>query len=136
MSSYIDASLAPGEQVLHRARFPIVHWVLAWLMLLLLGVFVIGIVIFAIWAVRMRTTEMGVTDHRVILKAGLFRRHTREIAVTTVETVEVHQSVLGRLFGYGRILIKGTGEAELLFPPMQNPLRFRRAIEEGRGETR
>ena len=55
-----------------------------------------------------------------------------ELAVESVESVQLDQSVWGRLFGYGRLLVTGTGDARILFPPMAEPVKFRRAIESGR----
>jgi uncharacterized membrane protein YdbT with pleckstrin-like domain len=91
-----------------RAGFPSIYWILAWLTLLLLGPLLIGLFLFARWAAHMLTTEFAVTDHRVILKRGLFNRATQEIAIDSVEGVELEQSLWGRLFGFGRVVVRGT----------------------------
>src|ERR1700748_2631852 len=99
--SYIDQSLGDGETVIARAHFSWVYSLLAWLALIVLGIFVIGIVIFLSMMIRKWTTEIGVTSHRFVEKKGLFSLHTNEIALNNIEGVQVHQGMLGKIFGYG-----------------------------------
>jgi uncharacterized membrane protein YdbT with pleckstrin-like domain len=132
MTQYVDRTLAPGERILRRGRFPNTLWLVAWLALLVLGIVLVGIFIFAVSAVKMLTTEFAVTDRRVILKRGFFRLDTSELAVGSIESVSVHQGFFGLIFGFGRISITGTGDSQILFPPMADPVGFRSAIEAAR----
>ena len=78
--------------------------------------------------IRRRATEIVVTDRRVILKRGLIARHTVEMNVGKIETVDVEQGLAGRLWGYGTLLIHGTGSG---FEPLVGigaPLSIRNAI--------
>lgn len=129
---YIDESLAPGETIIQRGKWPTAHWVLAWAVLLVLGIIVVGIFIFIAMVVKMKTTDFAVTNRRVILKEGWLNRRTHELAVESVEGVALTQTIWARLFGYGRIVVTGTGEATIVFPPMGQPVQFRRAIEAAR----
>jgi hypothetical protein len=131
--SYLEKSLAPDEIVMVRGEWPTIHWIGAWAALLFLGIFVVGIVIFLrSWAV-MSTTEFAVTNRRVVLKRGWFNTSTQELAVESVEGVRLTQSFWGKIFGYGHVIVTGTGDARIVFPPMAHPVTFRRAIEAGRG---
>ena len=76
------------------------------------------------------TTEMVITDKRVILKTGFVSRKTFEINLSKVETVIVDQSVFDRLFGSGSIKVVGTGGSSEPFKYIDKPLEFRRAIME------
>jgi uncharacterized membrane protein YdbT with pleckstrin-like domain len=134
MTSYIQSSSSPDETMQLRARYPIIYWVAAWLVLLLLGWLIIGIVYFLHRAIRMGTTEMAVTDSRVVLKQGWISRRTNELELDSIETVAFRQSVLGRIFNYGALTVRGTGEAVIAFPPVQDPVTFRQAIEQARSE--
>jgi len=58
---------------------------------------------------RRRATEIVVTDRRVIFKRGLLSRHTVEMNVSKIETVDVEQGLSGRIWDYGTLLIRGTG---------------------------
>lgn len=133
---YIEQSLAPGETVLQRGKYPAVYWFGAWMMLLFLGIIIVGIVLFIRAAIIMKTTDFAVTNRRVILKRGWLNRSTQEIAVESVEGVVLNQSLIGRLFGFGRVIVTGTGEATIVFPPMSHPVAFRRAIEAARAMGR
>ena len=129
MSRYIKRSLGEGERVEIVGRFPTVFWIGAWATLIVLGPFLIGVYFFARWAVYMKSTFAVVTNQRVILKRGLIRRWTEELAVDSIESVELDQSVLGRLFGYGTITVHGTGEASIELPPVAHAVAFRRALQ-------
>lgn len=131
---YIDESLAPGETIIARGKWPAIFWVGAWAALLLLGIIVIGVFIFASMVIKMKTTDFAVTNRRVILKEGWLNRKTHELAVESVEGVSLDQSLWARLFGFGRVIVTGTGEARIVFPPMAHPVNFRRAIEAARAD--
>ncbi len=136
MVQYVDKSLAADETVLVRGRWPVAYWVGAWVVLLVLGILIIGIFLFVRAVIRMKTTEFAVTDKRVLLKTGWLTRTTHELAVESIEGVHLDQSIWGRLFRYGRVVVTGTGEARIHFPPMAEPIAFRRAIEEARTQGR
>lgn len=135
MPQYVDKSLAADETILVRGRWPLAYWVGAWVQLIVLGVVIIGIVMFIAAVIRMKTTQFAVTDRRVILKRGWITRTTEELAVESIEAVHLDQSLWGRLFRYGRLIVTGTGDARVHFPPMAEPIEFRRAIEEARARA-
>jgi uncharacterized membrane protein YdbT with pleckstrin-like domain len=129
---YIEESLAPGERVVQRGRWPWLFWLGAWVVLLTLGWLIVGVIWFAALFIKFRTTRWAVTDRRIILKRGLITRDTQELSTRSVEAVQVHQGVLGRLFNYGRLVVTGTGDAVIYFPSTTDPIAFRRAIEAAR----
>ena len=159
MASYIDQSLGAGETVITRARFHWLYTVYAWGSLLLPLTVLLGLYIHAgdktrdaanplswalflvaVWVimglitlirmlVRRWTTEIGITSHRFVEKYGLFTMRTNEIALPNIEGVRVHQSLLGRLFGYGTVKIEGTGVDSVITPHIADPVGFVRAIQ-------
>ncbi|MCX7359395.1 MAG: PH domain-containing protein [Alphaproteobacteria bacterium] len=131
---YIDESLADGETIIQRGKWPGIFWFGAWAALIVLGIVVVGIFIFIGAAIKMKTTDFAVTNRRVILKRGWLNRHTQELSVESVEGVSLDQSIIARMFGYGRVVVTGTGDAVIAFPPMANPVGFRRAIEAARAD--
>jgi len=128
--SYIDESLVAGETILHRGR---VSW---WSQfgLVLLGVVTLIVVvglIFLAWAwVRVRSTEVAITNRRVIAKFGFIKRHTVEINLDKVEALRVEQGFWGRLLNYGTIFVSGAGTSVAPFPDIADPLVFRRKFME------
>ncbi|HEY5047498.1 MAG TPA: PH domain-containing protein [Rhizomicrobium sp.] len=127
--SYIEQSLGAHETLVARAQFHWIYRLQAWLALIVLGWFLIGIWIFFSMMIRMWTTEIGVTTGRFIEKTGLFSLKTNEIALSNIEGVRVTQSFLGRIFGYGHLRIEGTGIDAVEIPNIADPVAFRRAIE-------
>ena len=129
MASYVESVLGPGEQVLHHGR--VSAWSQFWLWLagiLLLPAFGVGLIFLGIAWIRMRTTELAVTNRRVIAKFGLIRRDTIEIQVSRIESVQVHQSVSGRLLGFGTIVFSGAGTPQVSIPQIADPMSFRKAV--------
>src|SRR4051812_41880888 len=110
MGSYIDAVLINDERVMYRAR--ISKWSL-WPQLvfgaLLIPLFGAGLLLW-LWAwIAYTTTELAITNKRVIAKTGLVQRRTTEMFLEKIESIQVDQSIFGRLFNFGSILISGTG---------------------------
>jgi len=127
--SYIERSLGHGEKLVARAHF---HWwysLKAWLALIFLGIFVIGLIIFFDMMIRKWTTEIAVTNHRFVMKTGFFSLKSNEISLQNVEGVTVTQSFWGRLLNYGHLEIEGTGVGEVKIPDIANPVGFRRSLE-------
>jgi uncharacterized membrane protein YdbT with pleckstrin-like domain len=75
------------------------------------------------------STEFGVTSKRVIMKLGFIRRYTYENFLQKVENIQVNQSVLGRILGYGNIIVYGTGGTREPFYCIDDPLTFRQQIQ-------
>jgi len=130
--SYIQESLGDGETIIARAEFSWVYSLLAWLALIFLGIFLIGIAIFLSMMIRKWSTEIGVTSHRFVEKYGALSMRTNEIALPNIEGVKMTQSLLGRLLGYGTVRIEGTGVDAVTTPPIADPVGFVRAIQTAR----
>jgi uncharacterized membrane protein YdbT with pleckstrin-like domain len=96
----------------------------------------LGLVFFLRVMIRQWSTEIGVTSHRFVEKFGLLSLHTNEIALPNIEGVRVNQSVLGRLFGYGRVRIEGTGVDSVTTPAIADPVGFVRAIQTAKERAR
>lgn len=100
-------------------------WVLAVVALWL----IFGAITFLRMMVRKWTTEIGVTSHRFVEKYGVLSMRTNEIALPNIEGVKVHQSLFGRLLGYGTVRIEGTGVDAVNTPEISDPVGFVRAIQ-------
>ncbi len=126
---YVESNLMAGEQVTYRARL---HWVVFVSLKALFTLFIAPLVARA-------TSEFAVTNRRVIIKVGLVSRRTVELNLEKVESIGVDQPILGRLFGYGQIVVVGTGGTREPFPAIADPMGFRRAVNEAteaiRGRT-
>src|SRR5437588_11428449 len=93
------AGILPGEQTFS-------HYVLLFVAVVL---FIIGALLLArAWFHRV-TTEIAVTDRRVIYKCGFIRRYTVEMHMDNVESVDVNQSILGRMLDFGDVIIHAIG---------------------------
>jgi uncharacterized membrane protein YdbT with pleckstrin-like domain len=133
--SYIDESLVEGETLIHRAR---VSWwsqfgmVLVGIVTLVVGV---GLVFLAIAWIRVRSTEIAITNRRVIVKTGFVKRHTVEINLEKVEALKVEQGLWGRLLNFGSIYITGAGTSVAPIHDIADPLVFRRKFMEATNQS-
>lgn len=75
-----------------------------------------------------KSLDMGITDKRVVYKKGIIGRSTDEIRLNAIETVEVEQSVLGRILGYGTVKITGRGDSVLIYKDIDEPIEVKKAI--------
>jgi uncharacterized membrane protein YdbT with pleckstrin-like domain len=127
---YIQDSLSNGEEVrdLFKLHWFAKMWMILWIVL---AIPTIGItLLFALWEwLKLRSIEQGVTNKRVILKRGIISRKTEEMKVASIETVEIIQGVMGRLFGYGDVKVTGRGISDVLFKKINDPMDVKRKIE-------
>jgi uncharacterized membrane protein YdbT with pleckstrin-like domain len=128
--SYIEDSLSAGEKVERLFKLHWFAWVPMWIWIIL-GVPTIGITWFiALYEfLRLRFTEQGVTNKRVILKTGIISRKTEEMKLTSIETVELDQGIWGRIFGFGTIKVTGRGISDVVYKGIDDPMAVKRQIE-------
>ena len=151
--SYVESNLIPGEKVLYKTGL---HWVVL-VVPIVVGVFfglpglvfligsmatkevgpITGVVHIIIAAVCVllgflsrKATEMAVTNKRVIIKTGLLRRRTFELLLSKVESISVDEGLLGRMLGYGTVIVRGTGGTPEPFSRVEHPLEFRRQVQQ------
>src|SRR5262245_37917240 len=148
--SYVKHVLLPDEKVRFITN---VHWIksVPAILLVLLGggiylgslnathlqtlVGIVGLVILAAglvlllhaWFTRW-TTEIAVTDRRIIYKEGFIRRKTIEMHMDKVESVDVEQSILGRMLGYGDIVVRGVGTGFEPLRTIASAIEFRNHV--------
>jgi uncharacterized membrane protein YdbT with pleckstrin-like domain len=152
MSSYVESVLADGEKIVHRAA--ISHWKYAFNYLVgalfvaggLYGVITapgqgispmiamvplaIGLILIVIALIRRLTTELVLTDRRIITKNGLISRNTVEMNLAKIESIHVNQGLLGRILDYGDVTVVGTGASLEPLRGIANPLQLRRKLGE------
>jgi uncharacterized membrane protein YdbT with pleckstrin-like domain len=140
--SYVDNSLIPDEQVVFRTRL---HLIIFFIPLVLLAISIclfvytvpvaaesvlaLAVLWFLVKYVDYASSEFAVTNKRVIIKVGVLRRRTVEMLNTKVEAIGVNQGILGRILGYGNIVVTGTGGTNEVFNGISSPLEFRRAVQ-------
>jgi len=95
-------------------------------------VFLLGLLSFAQMMVVKATTEIAITNSRLVFKRGLVARQVIEMSVDRVEGVNVLQTLWGRVFGYGRLAVRGMGVGEVVLPPIENAIVFRQSLEKAR----
>jgi len=91
--------------------------------------FLLAAIVFGIGFVRRSATEMAVTNKRVIVKSGIVNRRTIELLLPRIESIAVEEPALGRVLGYGTVIVRGTGGTPEVFPQIARPLEFREQVQ-------
>lgn len=135
MASYVDSNLIKDEEVLHRGQLSL--WSLSGYLFfgVILLPIVIGLFFLLAALIRYKTTELAVTNKRVIVKTGLISRRTLELNLAKAESIQVDQSLLGRLFDYGSLQVNGTGTSHAPIQGIRAPLEFRRQFMEAQDQA-
>jgi uncharacterized membrane protein YdbT with pleckstrin-like domain len=149
--SFIEKNLLANEVIIYRANM---HWIIflntiLYLLLslitcalsfkqtegsqLLLAISLLAL-LFALISgissfIRYKTSEFAITNKRVLIKIGFIQRHSLEVLLTKVEGIGVNQSILGRILGYGTIIVTGTGGTKETFDQIASPLEFRSQVQ-------
>ena len=84
---------------------------------------------------KRNATEMAVTDKRVLIKTGLASRRTLDLMLSRVESIAVEETFVGRILGYGSVIVRGTGGTPEAFFLIAHPQEFRRAVQEQTGQA-
>jgi uncharacterized membrane protein YdbT with pleckstrin-like domain len=95
------------------------------------AVFLVFALLFIARGVLVRNaTEMTVTNKRVFVKVGMAARRTIELLLSRVESIGVEESVVGRMLGYGTVIVHGTGGTPEVFNTIAHPLEFRTQVQQ------
>lgn len=136
--SYINKVLSPGEEVIYMGSVSI--WslltpLIIGFVFIMFGYFhyipiILGFFVLCSAMIQFLTTELSITNRRVVSKFGFIERSTVEINIARVESVQVQQCILGRIFNFGTIIISGAGTPQAPIPGISSPLVFRRVFME------
>jgi uncharacterized membrane protein YdbT with pleckstrin-like domain len=120
MGNYVQSNLGTGEQVVYEAKL---HWIIFVSLKAILTLFIAPLIAFS-------TSEFAITNKRVVIKVGLISRRTLEMNLNKIESVNVNQGILGRMLGYGTIVVIGTGGTKEPFAAISDPMTFRKKFQE------
>ena len=127
---YIEDTISDDEKIVYIVHFHWIYTFIAFLYLIFLGLLLIGIFIFIKMMINKWTTERALTNTRYIQKIGWISRDTEEIGISKIEEVDLQQSILGRILGYGSISISGTGSGHILLKDIDAPLSFQKSLND------
>ena len=94
-----------------------------------IGCLLLAAIFFGIGLVLRNATEMAVTNKRVIVKTGIIDRRTIELLLQRIESIAVEEPGMGRILGYGTVIVRGTGGTPEVFPQIARPLEFREQVQ-------
>jgi len=118
--SYVEKNLIADEHVVYQTNY---HWIIFLTLQSVLSLFIIPLI-------KQATDEFAVTNKRIIIKTGLISRKIVELNISKIESVNVRQSVMGRLFGYGALEFTGTGGTKEIFVNIAHPTEFKKKVQE------
>ena len=139
--AYLDNILTQEEQILFRGSIHpifIFNYAALSLGILLLGLF-INPILLAFLPISLLmlhpywTTDVMITNKRLMYKQGLLARNTQEIYLNKIESMSIIQGIGGRMLDYGTLRIHGVGIGEMDLPQnLENPMAFKKALDQTR----
>jgi uncharacterized membrane protein YdbT with pleckstrin-like domain len=144
---YAENSLIAGESVVVKTRLhevtllpAIVFGLAGWAGAIACGVYghggwatflvLVGLALSASSVLNYIFSEFAVTNKRVLLRHGFFSTRSAELMLQKVESIVVAQGLGGKIFGYGAIVVIGTGGSREEFKDISEPVGFRRVVQE------
>ena len=118
MGNYVDNNLSRGEHVIYEAHY---HGKIWFELKSICSLFIRPLIM-------TKFDEFVITNKRVIMKTGVISRNIFEMTAAHIESINVDQTIMGRIFGYGTVIIVGSGGTKESFDNIANPIRFRRAF--------
>lgn len=133
--SYVSRHLSGKEKILFRGK---IHWIvfscpllftLVWFVFHLAAAwwFLLAL-IWLYYLVSYLFAEVVVTNQKIIAKYGMIAVETAAMELKCIESVRTSISILGRILGYGRILVCGSGGKNLGIPDLSAPEKFKAAL--------
>lgn len=139
---YVESTLLKDEHVVFKTSL---HWIIfvpSIVFLVIAGVLyyggassvgnvvllialVLGVTEYGVY----KNSEFAVTNKRVVIKIGILRRRTLETLLQKIEAIAVEQGISARIFGFGTIVVIGTGGTKEPFKRIRAPMEFRRAVQ-------
>ena len=159
MSDYVSSTLMPGEEIavsFHPHKIILANPIIVFLVAILFycnvshwlpylnipvfrnysvsGVISFGFLIAGIYMVierivTYRTSEYTVTNHRVVMKLGIFTRVSFELMLNRLEAITVEQNIFGQIFNYGTVTVIGVGGTRDVFTYVPKPMYFRQQVQ-------
>ncbi len=162
MESYVEGSMGKDEFVQVKAKYHWFVWIGFYFKLLIFGgitlfcayaaskfyfsdrplraliflFLVVALILYIFVAfLRLKLTEMACTNRRVVYKTGIIAIKTEEIKLDKIESIQIEQTLFGRIFGCGNISFSGTGTSKVDFYDVSNPWKVKTKIEEAMEEV-
>ena len=143
--SYIKNNLNTAEKLKYHSRISLKPIIINYVLLVLVGFFVgygirdfilgltIATIVFIVYLpfvlIAYFGSEFGVTGKRVISKKGIISRNASEMNLSSIESVNIDQSVIGRILNFGSLKISGRGTTSVDFDNIDEPVKVRKLIQ-------
>ena len=129
MSKYIQNALMKGEEIIYQGKvsmWPMLPAIIVGM--LLIWTIIVPLILWVAIFIGIKSTEAAFTNKRVVAKFGFIRRHTIDLKLHKIESVQVNQGIFGRIFNYGSLVISGAGNPQAPVPYIANPMKFRNEL--------
>lgn len=134
--SYVESTLGKNEQIIYSAKISVwsmwfrLIFVLSCVIGLLNGAFlglILGSIVLITMVLDYKRTELTLTNKRVVAKFGIISTKVIEIDLNKLESIQIDQSVMGKICDYGSLILSGAGNPKAPIPGISAPMSFRQA---------
>ena len=127
---YIQTTLTKDENIIENIEVVKIIFKLYIIGSILFIWTLIGPIVYLYIWLSLKFSERVLTNRRIVVKTGIISRHTDELLLFKVETVEIRQGITARILGYGSIILTGTGSSSVRIPYVKNYIQVKQSIEE------
>ncbi len=92
--------------------------------------FAVALVMFLVASLTKRFLLLALTDYRVLVRYGIMNLETLQIRFDSLESAEVHTTLMGQFLGYGNIVLTGNGTRRIIIPFVSNAVYFRDKLDQ------
>ncbi len=152
MASYLEQTLLKDEHILLQTKIALRRYIGSFIfggVVMAFGLLLVGdrnrfgwvFIAFALFLIvapilRYYTSELALTNRRVVARIGVITLRTVEIRLEKIESVSVQQGISGRVLNYGSVVITGTGGSHDTMPDIPDPVAFRTRFAEALDDLR
>jgi uncharacterized membrane protein YdbT with pleckstrin-like domain len=115
---YIEEDLGKNEKLIYSTKL---HWIIFVNIFNIFTLFILPILLY-------KFTEFGITNKRILIKEGVIGRNTTEIKNSKIESINIRQSILGRIFNFGTLHVVGSGGTVGTYKNISDPKEFKRVF--------
>ena len=73
---------------------------------------------------------LAATDKRVIIRSGILYADMIELRYSQNESIELGINPIGQIFGYGSVIVTGTGQRRVIVPFIDDAISFRKTVND------
>lgn len=97
-----------------------------------LGYFIllVGAIMIGLAYLTQKFLIVAATNKRIFMRSGVVYADMIELRYAQIESIELGITPIGQIFGYGSVIVTGTGQRRVIVPFVADAIVFRKAVND------